>query len=298
MRVDVCGAEHARDGVAAELQPGPTASAGAGRDVALEQLTIVERGLLANLRAFQRYRHGFYTQVAVGELGVTGPQRRGGFFGGTGLTGFTGQGSGGLGGVGSATGFGRAGFGTTGGGGTGGGAGFAGGGAGEVGGFLGLLQQLQQIRNTRDSLALQLAQLEQLEAYQDAGLITLIQVDNFRQNIETERGEPAAGGEPVPGDPGFLQDEHHGLAARHAGDPGRLAHPPVPVPRSAPDRARPAAGPAPLGRRRPAPAPAAADMLAIVESARGSRRTWPRTFRTSMPTTRCWTSERRLANGA
>ena len=64
---------------------------GAGKDIALEQLTIVERNLLANLRAFQRYRQGFYTQVAVGELGVSGPSRRGGFFGGTGLTGFTGK---------------------------------------------------------------------------------------------------------------------------------------------------------------------------------------------------------------
>ncbi|MBM4089777.1 MAG: TolC family protein, partial [Planctomycetes bacterium] len=242
---------------------------GAGRDIALEQLTIVERGLLANLRAFQRYRHGFYTQVAVGELGVTGPQRRGGFFGGTGLTGFTGQGSGGLGGVGSATGFGRAGFGTTGGGGTGGGAGFAGGGAGEVGGFLGLLQQLQQIRNTRDSLALQVAQLEQLEAYQDAGLITLIQVDNFRQNIETERAN-------------LLQAENRFQATLDSFKTSTMGLPPdMPVslddslirqfqfldPRLTElDRRlallRSAVGDLP-------PAPAAADMLAIVQAARG-----------------------------
>src|SRR5690606_38645992 len=116
---------------------------GAGRDIALEQLTIVERGLLANLRAYQRYRQGFFTDVAIGESGVTGPQRRGGFFGGTGLTGFTGTGSGGLGGVGAATGFGRGGFGV-GAAGTGGGTGFAGGGAGQVGGFVGLLQSLQE----------------------------------------------------------------------------------------------------------------------------------------------------------
>ncbi len=50
---------------------------GAGRDIALEQLTIVERDLLANLRAYSQYRQGFYTQVAIGELGVTGPQRGG-----------------------------------------------------------------------------------------------------------------------------------------------------------------------------------------------------------------------------
>jgi hypothetical protein len=41
---------------------------GGGRAVALEQLTIAERALLANLRAFQRYRQGFYTKVAIGPL--------------------------------------------------------------------------------------------------------------------------------------------------------------------------------------------------------------------------------------
>lgn len=160
----------------------------AGQDIALEQLTIVERGLLANLRSFERYRQGFYTQVVIGELGVVGPSRRGGFFGGTGLTGFTGQGAGGLGGVGEATGFGRGGFGGGGGGGGGGGVtGFAGGGAGAVGGFLGLLQQLQQIRNTQDTLNLQLRTLGLLEANLEAGVIDLTQVDQFRQSIETER---------------------------------------------------------------------------------------------------------------
>jgi outer membrane protein TolC len=160
---------------------------GGGRVIAMEQLTIAERTLLANLRAFQRYRQGFYTQVAIGDLGVAGPQRRGGFFGGTGLTGFTGQGSGGFGGVGDVTGFGRGSFGGGGGTGGGGGAGFAGGGAGTVGGFIGLLQQTQQIRNTRDSLNLQLRTLALLESNLEAGLIDIAQVDQFRQNIETER---------------------------------------------------------------------------------------------------------------
>lgn len=159
----------------------------AGRDIALEQLTIVERAMLSNMRAMQRYRQGFYTQLAIGQLGVTGPQRRGGFFGGTGLTGFTGTGSGGLGGVGEATGFGRGGLGGTGGGGAGGTAGFAGGGAGTVGGFIGLLQQLQQIRNSEDNLNRQLRTLSLLEANLQAGVIDLVQVDQFRQNIETER---------------------------------------------------------------------------------------------------------------
>ena len=159
-----------------------------GREVELERLTITERALLANLRSLQRYRQGFYTRVAIGELGVTGPRRRGGFQGGTGLTGFSGQGGGGFGGVGEATGFGRTfgGGGATGGG-AGGGAGFAGGGAGAVDGFMGLLQQLQQIRNTEDSLGAQLQTLALLESSLEAGLIDIAQVDQFRQNIETER---------------------------------------------------------------------------------------------------------------
>ena len=62
---------------------------GAGRDIALEQLTIVERALLANLRAYHQYRQSFYTQVAIGELGVAGPQRGGAS---TVIAGFSGQG--------------------------------------------------------------------------------------------------------------------------------------------------------------------------------------------------------------
>ena len=160
---------------------------GAGRDIALERLTRVERGLLGNLRAMQRYRHGLYTNVSVGQLGVQGPSRQGGFQGGTGLTGFSGTGAGGLGGVGGATGFGRGGFGGGGVGGGAAGAGLAGGGAGTVGGYIGLLQQLQQIRNTEASLTLQVRTLNLLEAYLDAGVIDLVQVDQFRQSIETER---------------------------------------------------------------------------------------------------------------
>ena len=66
---------------------------GAGRDIALEGLTDAERRLLANLRAYAQFRQGFYTQVAIGELGVTGPQRGGPT---TRLTSFSG--SGGVGG--------------------------------------------------------------------------------------------------------------------------------------------------------------------------------------------------------
>lgn len=50
---------------------------GAGRDIALEQLTFAERSLLSNLRAYAQFRQGFYTQIAVGEVGVAGPQRGG-----------------------------------------------------------------------------------------------------------------------------------------------------------------------------------------------------------------------------
>ena len=119
---------------------------GAGRDVALEQLTFAERSLLGNLRSYGQFRQGFYTQVAIGELGVSGPQRGGR---GTSLQVFSGQGS--------------------------------------LSGYVGLLQQLQQIRNSEDNLKLQVRTLAQLEALLDAGLIDLVQVDQFRQNVERER---------------------------------------------------------------------------------------------------------------
>lgn len=159
-----------------------------GRLIALEQLTIVERSLLNNLRAFERYRQGFYSDIVVGNSGVGSLQRRGGFFGGTGLSGFTGTGAGGIGGVGSGTfGFGG-GVGGAGGGGAAG-TGLAGGGAGSVGGFLGLLQSLQEFRNAQDSFDLQVRTLSVLEAYLDAGQIDLVQVDQFRQSIETQRAQ-------------------------------------------------------------------------------------------------------------
>lgn len=121
---------------------------GAGRDIALEQLTFQERTLLANLRAYSQFRQGFYTQVAIGELGVSGPQR---FGSSTSLQSFSGQGG--------------------------------------VNGYLGLLQQLQQIRNTEDNLSLQLRTLDRLEALYDNELIDLVQLDQFRQNVEAQRSE-------------------------------------------------------------------------------------------------------------
>lgn len=161
---------------------------GGGRSLNLELLTRVERGLLANLRQFERFRQGFYTDIAVGS-GTGGLNRLGGFFGGTGLTGFTGQGAGGFGGVGGGTfGFGAGGLGA-GGGGAAAVAGAAGGGEGSVDGYIGLLQSLQQIRNSQASVAAKQRILAVFEANFDAGLINLNQVDTFRQSIETERAQ-------------------------------------------------------------------------------------------------------------
>ena len=114
-----------------------------GRDVVLERLTLAERTLLYNVRAFERFRTGFYTTVTVGRQLEPGPTRRGGLFGGAGLQGFTGLG-GGFGTVGNVQN--NAGAGAT--------AGFGGGGAvPQVGGFLGLVQNQLQIRNAEENVA-------------------------------------------------------------------------------------------------------------------------------------------------
>ena len=120
--------------------------AGGGRDIGLEQLTFFERSLLANLRSYSQFRQGFYTQVVIGDQGVSGPS---GASRGANISVFGG----------------RAG----------------------LGGYVGLLEQLQQIRNSEDNLSLQLRTLAQLEALLDAGIIDLVQVDQFRQNVERER---------------------------------------------------------------------------------------------------------------
>jgi len=158
----------------------------AGRSIALEPLTIVERALLANLRTLQFYRQGFFLQVAFGGAAPQQLQRRGGFFGGTGFTGFTGTGIGGFGNLGGVF-FGGNGVGLQVGGGGTGGAGFAGGGAGNVGGFFGLLQLRQQIRNAEQNLAAQQRALALLDANLEGGLVGLDQVDQLRQSVETNR---------------------------------------------------------------------------------------------------------------
>jgi len=111
----------------------------AGRDVVLERLTLAERILLSNVRAFERYRRGFYVQIAVGLNPDTQPQRRGGVFGSAGFGGFTGLGGG---------------FGTLGTGGTGSGlGGLGGGGIPGAAGFIGLLQDQLQIANQQETVA-------------------------------------------------------------------------------------------------------------------------------------------------
>ncbi len=121
---------------------------GAGRDIALAQLTLEERILLANLRAYGQYRQGLYTQVAIGELGVTGPQRS---TSSTTLQSFSGTGS--------------------------------------VSGYLGLLQQLQQIRNAKGNLKLQERTLDRLNALYKAGLMNLVQVNQFKQSVKQKKSE-------------------------------------------------------------------------------------------------------------
>lgn len=159
-----------------------------GREVVMERLTRVERGLLANLRALSRYREMMYVSIAMGAPLFGGPSRAGGFFGGAGLdAGFTGVGVGGFGGVGGATGFGRFGGGGQGGNaGGGGGAGFAGGGAGLTGGFIGLAQRRQQIRNQEANVQAILRELDRMQANFEAGRIDAFQVDQFRQSVQTQ----------------------------------------------------------------------------------------------------------------
>jgi hypothetical protein len=161
---------------------------GGGRDVVLEQLTRAERSLLAALRSQAQYRQDFTRNIAVGGAVTASPQRIGGFSGGAGLSGFTGTGQGGFGGVGEGQNFGTGGANRNQAAGGGGAAsGFAGGGEGTVAGFYGLAQRIQAIRNTQNNLANQLLTLGLLESLADAGLIDSVQVDEFRQNVETER---------------------------------------------------------------------------------------------------------------
>ena len=110
---------------------------GAGRDRVMERLTLAERRLLANVRAFERYRRSFYLNITIGRNIESTVQRSGGVFG-VGLGGFNGLGGGFAG--------------LAGGGGTGG---FTGGNGGvpQAGGFFGLLQDRLQIQNLEENIA-------------------------------------------------------------------------------------------------------------------------------------------------
>ena len=144
-----------------------------GRIRVMERLTIAERALLANVRQMERYRSGFYLNVVTGRDTGSGPNRRGGFFGGAGLEGFTGVGGGGFGQVGN---FGRGFF--------GGGFGQAGGaGAQGAGGYLGLVQTAQVMRNQYANIAGLRDSVEQLQAAYEAGRIDRFQVDLARQAL-------------------------------------------------------------------------------------------------------------------
>lgn len=137
---------------------------GAGRDRVMERLTVSERNLLANVRAMEQYRQGFYVQVMTGRDPGQGPNRQGGVFGGSGLEGFTGTGGGGFGRVGGAA---NVAGGTASGG--------QGAGAGQVGGYLGLLQTQQEIRNQEDNV-------ERLRN-------NLYRLEQFLNELKTRSGE-------------------------------------------------------------------------------------------------------------
>jgi len=120
-----------------------------GKDQVLERLTRAERGLLYGVRAYQRYRKGYYMEVTTGQS--AGSVRRiGGLFGGSGLSGFTGVGSGGFGGVGAF------------------GGGFGGGGT-TARGYMGLLQSQKGLVNQRDILVALKGSLKLFESYFEAG---------------------------------------------------------------------------------------------------------------------------------
>lgn len=145
---------------------------GGGRDVVMERLTLAERSLLSNLRAIERYRHEFYTEIAIGRNASTSPSRRGGVFGGAGLEGFAGVGGG---------------FGSLGGGGGGGGAFGGGGGAGaaQAGGYLGLLQDQRQIENQRANVISLARNRNLLAEFFNAGrLDNRLQVDQASQALD------------------------------------------------------------------------------------------------------------------
>ncbi|MCA9264384.1 MAG: TolC family protein, partial [Planctomycetales bacterium] len=140
-----------------------------GRERVLETLTIAERALLANVRQMERFRRGYYVEIVTGVNSGPGPNRRGGFFGGSGLEGFSGVGGGGFGRVGGTGGGGGGTFGT------------GGAGGGQAGGFLGLVQAQQVIQNQRANISALQSSVVQLESFFTADRIDYFQVELARQ---------------------------------------------------------------------------------------------------------------------
>ena len=138
----------------------------AGRDRILEQLTLAERTLLANVRQMERYRRAFYVEIMTGRDAGEGASRRGGFFGGSGLEGFTGLGSGGFGRIGGVA------------------SSFTGTGAAQAGGYLGLLQDQQDIRNQQTTITGLRSNLAQLR---DSLQENLTQIPDDPEAIVRER---------------------------------------------------------------------------------------------------------------
>lgn len=143
----------------------------AGRPYIMERLTRVERGLLANVRQFDRFKQGFYLNVTTATGGANSLVRIGGLNGGSGLTNFTGVGAGGFGGIGNITNLSAA-----------AGVGNQGIAPGGAGGFWFFLQNRQNIRNIRAQNTRLRDTWLQLTAMFDAGrLDNRFQVDLARQ---------------------------------------------------------------------------------------------------------------------
>ncbi|MEN1681852.1 MAG: hypothetical protein AAGJ46_19905, partial [Planctomycetota bacterium] len=122
-----------------------------GRAFVLEQLTFAERNLLANVRSMERFRRGFYLNIATGANPGPGPARGG--FGAVG-------GPGGFGSVGNI-------------------------GVGPTAGYIGLLQQTQEVENQRANVARLRASVDLFQANYDAGRIDRFQVDFARLALIT-----------------------------------------------------------------------------------------------------------------
>ena len=114
-----------------------------GRDVVLENLTESERALLANIRQMERFRREFYAQIVAGRNAVSGPVR-----GGIGL------GSVNAGARGSS-----------------------------VGGIMRLMLDQILIRNQESNVEGLRDSLDQLTAFNEAGRVKLLQVEQARQSL-------------------------------------------------------------------------------------------------------------------